>query len=111
MTLLTISATFRGSPNLFDPEKERTVQALELKLLEANILVDQQRPVLVIVGPYDLKTKQIAAPDHWALHRAGYFDATEDEMNTLRQAGYQLPDWRELTITDLRRLHPMWTSK
>jgi hypothetical protein len=42
------------------------------------------------------------------LHQAGYFQATDDEITILRQGGYELPDWRALTIVDLSSQFPDW---
>jgi hypothetical protein len=108
MTLLAVSEKRRHGPiDLKNPENKQPVESLELSFREANILFDgQQHPVLVVTV---YGTTHITTPGgHWSLHEAGYFQATDDEVNTLRQVGYELPDWRALTIVDLIRAHPDW---
>src|SRR5271157_919327 len=104
MTLLEIS-TKRKRGRLFQPEEELPIETIELMLLEANILFDKQQAILVITSPYS-GSKEVVTPDHWTVHHSGYFQAADDEMNALRQAGYQLPDWRELTMADIRHQYP-----
>jgi hypothetical protein len=109
MTLLAISEKRRNGPmDLQHPENKQPVESLELSFREANILFDGQRHPVLVVTVYG--STHITAPGggHWSLHHAGYFQATDDEINTLSQVGYELPDWRALTIVDLVREHPDW---
>jgi hypothetical protein len=108
MTLLAVSEKRSGSPDLRHPENKQPVESLELSLREANILFDdQQRPILVVTA---YSSTHITTPHspHWTLRQAGYFQATDDEIDILRQGGYQLPDWRALTIVDMSGQFPDW---
>jgi hypothetical protein len=89
MTLLAISEKRATAPWTSNILRTSSQSNLELSFREANILFDGQRHPVLVVTVYG--STHITAPGgHWSLHRAGYFQATDDEINTLRQVGYEL---------------------
>jgi hypothetical protein len=78
-------------------ENQKTTESVELRLLEAEILFDQQRTPVLVAQPYrGSSDKEVTPPPGptWL----GYFNATDDEVETLRKAGYTLADWRHVAL-------------
>jgi len=94
MTLLQVSKKWSAT---------RPLEALELKLQEAVIVFDQEKRAILAPGQ---RIENAPGPQG-----VGYLQATDEEINLLREAGYSLPDWRKLSISDLRRQYPDWSSK
>jgi len=70
----------------------------------AEILFDKGRnPILTISSRFSKTIADAPGP-----RDCGYFQAADDEIEILKGAGYTLPDWRELKISDLALQYPAW---
>ena len=94
---------------ILPPENKQPIDALQLERRGACIFFDSEKRVKLSVSDPRHNSMHIARDAD--IHGSGYIQAQDSEIDTLIQAGYQLPDWRELTIVDLIHQYPDWKPK
>lgn len=82
------------SARVFDDKAQKTIERLELRLVEGEILFDHQQVPILVVQSFGGKTVTPPPGPPWL----GYCNATDTEVETLRKAGYTLADWREIVL-------------
>ncbi|MGD1096349.1 MAG: hypothetical protein ABSB35_30700 [Bryobacteraceae bacterium] len=105
LRLLSISVSRTGFRNILEPEDTRRIGSIQLSLIDAEILFDK-----------DGTAKLMSKDDVWGMRlfgvntsgSVGYWEATDEEMATLRRSGYSLADWRNLSVADIAKQHPDW---
>ena len=103
MRLLEIMVKRELSMRILDTEDQRPIDSISLRLIEAEIFFDRD-------GVPKLMEREKIFGTHLFNKRGsvGFWKATNEEIDLLRSGGYQLPDWRDLSVADIAAFHPLW---